>query len=186
MGSMNKFMTAIAAISCAAGALALEGCSDKDKSEKSYRYQLTANDKSCDTGLVKANSQVAFCQNLADESLNKGCAIDQREKAYTEANCTKVVGQSFGDLKAKNTKVETSGASPTPSPSPVVSTEAPKVDGNSQELSYNFFGQGCETGLQVANSVKEYCELLADEKVNRWCAQDERLVEMANFGCEVP
>ena len=50
-----------------------------------YKYQYSFN--GCDTGEHKADSKEEHCQNLKNESLNKGCAQSIRKEEYIKQGC---------------------------------------------------------------------------------------------------
>lgn len=53
-----------------------------DAASESYAYIL--GDETCSTGLHQFASLKEYCSALQDETLNKGCAADQRKVAFAE------------------------------------------------------------------------------------------------------
>lgn len=60
---------------------------------QSFTYQLEVN--GCNTGEHTFNSKIAYCEALEDQALNKGCALNERDRLYF-ATCLE-----FGEFTPK-------------------------------------------------------------------------------------
>ena len=68
---------------------ALSGCGGESNSENSseqYQYHFTENlnGRECDAGEINASSLAEHCRQLADSTLNHGCASEQRRDAFRD------------------------------------------------------------------------------------------------------
>jgi hypothetical protein len=62
--------------------LALSGCGD-DK--VAFQYQYVVDD--CDTGSHRFTSKEEICSGLQNDSLNRGCAREERKLRFEEYDC---------------------------------------------------------------------------------------------------
>lgn len=77
---------------------------------ESYSYQFSEN--GCDTSKQSFSSMAAYCNGLADSSLNHGCALELRRQAFAEKQCP-------GSFESASSVISTS-QSPLPDLKPVM------------------------------------------------------------------
>lgn len=141
-------------------ALVFAACGSKndDKTAASGEYYGTYEfHGSCSTEMRAFSGDTAeelstkFCDGLKDNSLNKGCALVQRQAAFKAVGCRGV--WPYDDVSG--------------------------VYGNSYKA-YNFSVDSCGTGLHAfgasteSEMLKMYCKALKDEVLNRGCARGDR------------
>ena len=64
-------------------AAAVSGCGSTSDVDLTYQYEVNG----CDTGKHEFDSLAEYCEGLADDDLNNGCAADLREQAASAAGC---------------------------------------------------------------------------------------------------
>jgi hypothetical protein len=52
---------------------------------ENYSYELRA--RSCSTGKHESESFTGICESLLDHSLNKECALEEREELFVNSEC---------------------------------------------------------------------------------------------------
>jgi hypothetical protein len=53
---------------------------------ENYSYELRSN--SCSTGKHESESFTGICKNLLDNTLNKDCALEEREELFINSECS--------------------------------------------------------------------------------------------------
>lgn len=107
------------------------------------------------------DSNRKLCEALIDESLNKSCAHSQREIVFKMHQCSGIWPHSDGGRRVS------------------IITKR-----------YQYRVNGCSTGVHIVVSDNEetamrlYCQYLADDKLNRNCANDKRAEEFAENDCK--
>jgi len=145
--------------------LSLAGCAKDEISSDHYSYSMEVN--GCKTGEQKADSQVGYCRNLADDAKNNHCALGMRKDAFDK-------GCQNSGVDWPNTEFDTV-TSPTnegAQPEPVGATGG--TTSSEESFTYSFTVNGCATGSHSAASKIEYCQNLANDELNQDCASSLR------------
>lgn len=123
-------------------------------SDLSYQFNVNG----CDTGKISYSSDGDLCNKLKDDSLNKGCAYNQRLEMFNQ----RCGGQAW--VNSNFNYPPTTNFNPPSNNNPPSTTIS----------TYKFTQNGCSTGVISHQGGHDLCEKLQNDELNNFCAQEKR------------